>query len=124
LPKSQCIPNITVQHLLLACEAIGLPFAAELDKRHPKDPFAFGRVRVQLRDEQGELRNARVKNGHDLLKRLGEVLPGAAAKVGAMLKDKEREKGGAGGGNMQSVSDSPGITLVPRLKKKSNKKVK
>ena len=50
-----------------ACAILGLKVLLESEKRHPKDPFTFGRLRVQL-----DKNHPTIKSKHDLLVAIAE----------------------------------------------------
>lgn len=56
------VENPLARDILDACQQLGLRVGFEPEKLHPKDWANPGRVRVQLKDEDGELLNERVKN--------------------------------------------------------------
>ncbi|CRG91926.1 Signal recognition particle SEC65 subunit [Talaromyces islandicus] len=60
------VENPLARDVLDACQQLGLRVGFEPEKLHPKDWANPGRVRVQLKDEDGELLNDRVKNKHHL----------------------------------------------------------
>ncbi|KAH8699174.1 signal recognition particle, SRP19 subunit [Talaromyces proteolyticus] len=60
------VENPLARDILDACQQLGLRVGFEPEKLHPKDWANPGRVRVMLKDEDGNLLNERVKNKHHL----------------------------------------------------------
>ena len=56
------VENPLARDILDACQQLGLRVGFEPEKLHPKDWANPGRVRVLLKDEDGNLLNPRVKN--------------------------------------------------------------
>lgn len=56
------VENPLARDVLDACQQLGLGVGFEPEKLHPKDWANPGRVRVLLKDEDGNLLNPRVKN--------------------------------------------------------------
>jgi signal recognition particle subunit SRP19 len=56
------VENPLARDILDACQQLGLRVGFEPEKLHPKDWANPGRVRVLLKDEEGNLLNPRVKN--------------------------------------------------------------
>ncbi|RRT37551.1 hypothetical protein B296_00053141 [Ensete ventricosum] len=48
------------------CSYLKIPFAIELDKAYPRDFMQRGRVRVQLKREDGSLCNSEIDSSKDL----------------------------------------------------------
>lgn len=49
--KEKGVPQPTANDILQAAQHLGLNCYMESMKRHPKEPFVFGRVRIQLPDD-------------------------------------------------------------------------
>lgn len=110
-----------------------------MDKRHPKEPFTCGRLRVQifadhiyaassgpLTDETTEKRplTPSVRSLHDLIKAIGRSLPATMSRVASQTPSgtAPNKASNASSSKAISVSEAPGVTLVPRKKAKSKKK--
>eukprot|EP00871_Galdieria_phlegrea_P000983 jgi/Galph1/1886/GphlegSOOS_G559.1 len=52
ISKTFCIDKPSVQEVAEACVQLGLETFVEPEKRHPRDIFRKGRVRVRMFDEQ------------------------------------------------------------------------
>jgi signal recognition particle subunit SRP19 len=56
------VENPLARDVLDACQQLGLRIGFEPEKLHPKDWANPGRVRVLLKDEEGNILNPRIKN--------------------------------------------------------------
>ncbi|RWV86274.1 hypothetical protein BHE74_00042003 [Ensete ventricosum] len=57
------------------CSYLKIPFAIELDKAYPRDFMQRGRVRVQLKREDGSLCNSEIDSKKQLMLRIAELIP-------------------------------------------------
>ncbi|CAD5164901.1 signal recognition particle 19 kDa protein-like [Musa acuminata AAA Group] len=57
------------------CSYLKIPFAIELDKAYPRDFMQRGRVRVQLKREDGSLWNSEIDSKKQLMLRIAELIP-------------------------------------------------
>lgn len=55
VPKSLCVPNVTVDEIKKACEALGLSFVVEAEKKYPRDWKRSGRVLVEKKWGKAQL---------------------------------------------------------------------
>lgn len=113
--KQQAIQKPTIQQLSMACDLLQLEYVVEAKKRHPRDPYVFGRLRVQLKDGESLVRDD-IPNVRTLIKMVAIKLPETISK----LPEKETSTGRTPSG-IQSTTTG-GVTLVPRIKKKSKRK--
>jgi len=116
VPLSLSIPNPTIAHLSKAVHQLSLLFHLEESKRHPKDSFVFGRIRVDLKSDGCLYRNS-IDLGvyylfmysleSELLKAIGKVLPQIKIEPSKQSKHEEPP-------NKTGQGD---LVLVPRKKK-------
>ncbi|KAI8806470.1 signal recognition particle, SRP19 subunit [Cladochytrium replicatum] len=99
IPPSKCHPAPVAIYMAEATRLLGLSCVLEGDKRHPRDPFAFGRLRVELyvrtplvparaAAEQGKpsvkkLMRADIPTKRVLLEKIAELLPQAEENMKA-----------------------------------------
>jgi len=81
IPKQFAVENPTAIYIAEAASSLGLPAALEPDKRHPKDPLTFGRVRVSLKHSNGILIKSDIPTKRILLKKIAEILPEIEKKL-------------------------------------------
>jgi len=55
VPREACPTNPTLRDIVETAAKLGLRMVVEVNKRHPRDPFTLGRVRVELKKEDGSL---------------------------------------------------------------------
>jgi signal recognition particle subunit SEC65 len=55
VPKEYAIPRPTCLLIASAVQALAYPCAVDLNKRHPKDPFLLGRVKVNKKMKKADL---------------------------------------------------------------------
>jgi signal recognition particle subunit SRP19 len=75
LPKSQSCEDPTALELCEICRAIGLPFKFEHQKAYSRDFLERGRVRIQLKMEDGAFSHAEVHTKKDFMKRAAKMIP-------------------------------------------------
>lgn len=68
------VENPLARDIVDAVQTLGLNVGFEPEKLHPKDWANPGRVRVMLKDENGNLTNSRIKNKHHLYILVAEYL--------------------------------------------------
>ncbi|KAI3945041.1 hypothetical protein MKW92_000830 [Papaver armeniacum] len=91
------------------CGALKLPYAIEINKAYPRDFMQVGRVRVQLKREDGTLCNPDIKSRKDMMHQVAAMVPrhpgrnkkqaaasSSSASAGAS-KAGTSSKGGKGG---------------------------
>ncbi|KAJ3080146.1 hypothetical protein HK102_003265 [Quaeritorhiza haematococci] len=81
IPKELAVKEPAAVYMAESLRHLGLMGALEADKRHPRDPFTFGRIRVQLRTPDGRLCNPAVTNKRELLVRMAALLPQVEADL-------------------------------------------
>ncbi|MCL7050681.1 hypothetical protein MKW94_019101 [Papaver nudicaule] len=85
------------------CGALKLPYAIEINKAYPRDFMQVGRVRVQLKREDGTLCNPDIKSRKDMMHQVAAMVPrhpGRNKKQAAALSSASAgtsSKGGKGG---------------------------
>ncbi|KAG7594437.1 Signal recognition particle SRP19 subunit [Arabidopsis thaliana x Arabidopsis arenosa] len=70
------------------CKHLKLPSAVEIDKAYPRDFMQVGRVRVQLKREDGTLLNPAITSRKHLLQKIAELVPRHPERV----KKQEAQK--------------------------------
>ncbi|KAL9658364.1 hypothetical protein ABK040_015684 [Willaertia magna] len=84
IPKSKCIENPTAAEIADICAFLKIPYVLEREKRHPHDPFVFGRVRVLLKkDHESQVEDAKSK--HQFLIKVASLIP----RLESRLKKQE-----------------------------------
>eukprot|EP00483_Globobulimina_turgida_P002044 UN02046 len=73
--KKYCVKQPHPQDIAEVCKYFGLPCYMELNKSHPRDFFTRSRVRVLLKDADGNLRRDDIPNRYSLLIALGKMIP-------------------------------------------------
>ncbi|KAI9199466.1 signal recognition particle, SRP19 subunit [Polychytrium aggregatum] len=81
VPKAVAVAEPSIVYMFAAAQALNLPCMVENDKRHPRDPFAFGRLRVCLKDPQGHPVRAAIPNKIKLLSEIAQGYAAAQARV-------------------------------------------
>lgn len=67
ISKEFAIPNPTASELHKAIQSLSIPCHLDADKRHPSTPRSMGRVRIQLKDDAGDLLDDQVDSKQTLL---------------------------------------------------------
>jgi signal recognition particle subunit SEC65 len=143
LPLPLCIKGPSVLNLQRAAEPLGFPLAVEMDKRHPREPSVWGRLRVHLPPSDSLKRSQLLR---EVGKRLGETIgkvpdvtvTSLMGKVATSTAGSSPSKVGSSGSGTNSqhlhssslasgqsgeaVSTSGGVTLMVRKKVKNSKK--
>lgn len=91
-----------------------------MEKRHPRDPFVFGRVRVQLRDAEGRAVRQDIANTRSLLRKIAENLPSAKSRLPDAEKETPKMAAAVSPKSPTEITSSGGVVLVAR--KKSGRK--
>lgn len=74
--KEFCVDEPVAPVMAECCHRLGLSTVFEGDKRHPKDPLVFGRIRIKLFRDGGDKStfiNTKFKTKIDVLKAISEV---------------------------------------------------
>ncbi|XP_010521703.1 PREDICTED: signal recognition particle 19 kDa protein [Tarenaya hassleriana] len=67
--------NPTCLEISDCCNHLKIPSAIELDKAYPRDFMQRGRVRVQLKREDGTLCNPAITSRKQLMQQIAELVP-------------------------------------------------
>ncbi|XP_062179134.1 signal recognition particle 19 kDa protein-like [Phragmites australis] len=67
IAAGKACPDPTCIEIADCCSYLKIPHAIELDKTYPRDFFQVGRVRVQLKKDDGSLVNPAIKTSAELL---------------------------------------------------------
>ncbi|CAN6882955.1 signal recognition particle 19 kDa protein-like isoform X1 [Brassica napus] len=70
------------------CKHLKLPSAVEIDKAYPRDFMQVGRVRVQLKREDGTLLNPAITSRKQLMQKIADLVPRHPERV----KKQESQK--------------------------------
>ncbi|KAK1256999.1 Signal recognition particle 19 kDa protein [Acorus gramineus] len=88
-----------------------IPFAIELDKAYPRDFMQRGRVRLQLKREDGSFYNPAVASRKQLMIRVAELIPKVRAK-------RQESSGSSNAGTSKSASAAGSSKSEKRGRKK------
>ena len=75
VPSAFAVKDPAVVYMGEAVRRLGLVGVLESDKRHPRDAFTFGRIRVQMKHSNGQLMNPAIKSKKMLLIKLAQLVP-------------------------------------------------
>ncbi|EGF79818.1 hypothetical protein BATDEDRAFT_25645 [Batrachochytrium dendrobatidis JAM81] len=73
--KSQAVKNPAAIYMAEAVQRLGLTSVVEPKCRHPRDPFTFGRIRVQIHTTAGKPISPIYFNKRQLLIKIASMLP-------------------------------------------------
>ncbi|KAI8921693.1 signal recognition particle, SRP19 subunit, partial [Entophlyctis helioformis] len=83
VPKAAAVKDPAAVYIHRAVEMLGLEAAVEPARRHPRDAFTFGRIRVQLRTSDGRALNSTCTTKKQLLLRIASLLPAVVVALDA-----------------------------------------
>ncbi|XP_063901562.1 probable signal recognition particle 19 kDa protein [Zophobas morio] len=106
--KINCCENPTVQEIYDVLQKHQFACALEPNKRHPRDWDNFGRVRVQLKNENGTLLHKHVIRRRDLYCLVGRDISRLRAKKPSDNNSSRKEK---------SLNGSTELKAPPQSKK-------
>lgn len=115
IPKSAACEDPTVVEMLDCCKYLKLPAEIEQDKCYSRDWLVRGRLRVQLKSEDGNPLNPEVSNRRTLLIRIAELLP---------KHPNRSKKGGTAPVAKPETVSAAASSSNQQLKGKGNKKKK
>ncbi|KAJ3104947.1 hypothetical protein HDU97_008695 [Phlyctochytrium planicorne] len=75
IAASAAVKDPSIVYLGECCKVLGLNTVVERNKRHPKDPLCFGRVRVQIKELTGQPIRAEIPNKKALILKLVSLYP-------------------------------------------------
>uniref|UniRef100_A0A0D9WGF0 Signal recognition particle 19 kDa protein n=1 Tax=Leersia perrieri TaxID=77586 RepID=A0A0D9WGF0_9ORYZ len=75
IAAGKACPDPTCVEIADCCSYLKIPHAIELDKAYPRDFFQVGRVRVQLKKDDGSAINPAIKTKKQLLIQIAELVP-------------------------------------------------
>jgi signal recognition particle subunit SRP19 len=107
VPKAIGVPQPTAVDIHQAAQQLSLACHIESEKRHPKEPFVYGRVRIQLPENTTK---------DQLLRKLCQVLPDI------VKNNKSKQKAAAQPAQASSSSSSKATTTGPQLVARKKKK--
>ncbi|KAI9229343.1 MAG: signal recognition particle, SRP19 subunit [Piptocephalis tieghemiana] len=73
--KADAYPSPDPRAIAEAARRLALRALIEMDRMHPKSFGTLGRVRIQLRKEDGSLASMTIQNRRVLLRKIGSLLP-------------------------------------------------
>ncbi|KAJ3197089.1 vacuolar protein sorting-associated protein 1 [Irineochytrium annulatum] len=73
--KQLAVPEPSIVYMGECCRRLGLSAVVEGSKRHPRDPLTFGRMKVQLKGENGRPLRAELGNRMLLLAAIAKMYP-------------------------------------------------
>eukprot|EP01138_Halocafeteria_seosinensis_P016448 gb/GECG01016779.1/.p1 GENE.gb/GECG01016779.1/~~gb/GECG01016779.1/.p1 ORF type:complete len:182 (+),score=29.64 gb/GECG01016779.1/:1-546(+) len=129
VPKEICgdCHGPTVMDIRECCIKWGLRHAPEIKHRHPRDWRSYGRVRVELKDEQGNVVNEQFPTRRKLFEELARTIPTLESRKKRLEQMKQQMQGKAGSsaatgaeGQQESSAETP-ATSGRRNKKKDRK---
>eukprot|EP01104_Vermistella_antarctica_P005058 TRINITY_DN15479_c0_g1_i1.p1 TRINITY_DN15479_c0_g1~~TRINITY_DN15479_c0_g1_i1.p1 ORF type:complete len:146 (+),score=40.17 TRINITY_DN15479_c0_g1_i1:237-674(+) len=98
VPTEKAVDNPTMNEITACLEHMGFKSVAEPQKAYPRDFTQRGRVRVQIKKEDGTLTNENFTNKKQVLHGICEILPtyrtNAAAKATTSKGGGAKGKGG------------------------------
>ncbi|XP_052787783.1 signal recognition particle 19 kDa protein-like [Mya arenaria] len=104
IPKEKCVDNPLYTEIRDVCLNAGLAIGVEnktyCRELEHKDLKYRGRIRVQLKNEDGSIKDERFPNRHSLLLYLGETIP--------KLKTRQHSGSGSQGAQQQQQSSGKG----------------
>ncbi|KAH7816506.1 putative signal recognition particle subunit SRP19 [Monocercomonoides exilis] len=87
MPSNLCIPEPTAEEIADACKELNLPFVLEPGKKHPREFFLEGRVRVNFKSPKDE-KKPRTPLREDIPSKLK-----LEKMVAEIMKNRRTEKG-------------------------------
>lgn len=75
IAAAKACPDPTCIEIADCCSHLKIPHAIELDKAYPRDFFQVGRVRVQLKKDDGSPVNPAIKTKKQLMIQVAELVP-------------------------------------------------
>uniref|UniRef100_A0A0E0E1J8 Signal recognition particle 19 kDa protein n=1 Tax=Oryza meridionalis TaxID=40149 RepID=A0A0E0E1J8_9ORYZ len=75
IASGKACPDPTCVEIADCCSHLKIPHAIELDKAYPRDFFQVGRVRVQLKKDDGSPVNPAIKTKKQLMIQIAELVP-------------------------------------------------
>ena len=85
--KDLCAENPNIHMLAMAVQMLGLRFVMEPLKKHPKDFFSFGRLKIELKDDAGRPCNSQIGTcRRKLYASIGQNIPEAMVKFTEALE--------------------------------------
>eukprot|EP00252_Welwitschia_mirabilis_P014632 TRINITY_DN3218_c0_g1_i2.p1 TRINITY_DN3218_c0_g1~~TRINITY_DN3218_c0_g1_i2.p1 ORF type:complete len:135 (+),score=16.31 TRINITY_DN3218_c0_g1_i2:110-514(+) len=95
--KKAC-ENPTCVEIADSCIYLKIPCVIEADKAYPRDFMQRGRVRAQLKREDGSLVNPEIKSRKDLFLRVAELVPRHHGRVKKQEQTSSSSNAGSGKG--------------------------
>eukprot|EP01084_Bolivina_argentea_P095222 171207_1 len=92
ISKKYCVEQPHPSDIADVCKYLGLPFYMELNKTHPRDFFNRSRVRVLLKDKDGNFKRDDIVNRYQLLIALGKMIPKLESRKIRLERQKQLMK--------------------------------
>ncbi|KAG2606201.1 signal recognition particle 19 kDa protein-like [Panicum virgatum] len=99
IATSKACPDPTCIEIADCCSHLKIPHAIELDKAYPRDFFQVGRVRVQLKKDDGSPVNPAIKTKKQLMIQIAELVP----KHHGRTKKQESAPSSSTGGSLKNT---------------------
>ena len=90
LPKEKCVDSPNVHLLAYACELLKLKHTVERVRKHPRDYFGIGRIKVQLLDDRDYVMNTAIGTSkRKLFNAIADNLKDAKIKYDYILSEQK-----------------------------------
>ncbi|KAG0526029.1 hypothetical protein BDA96_06G110000 [Sorghum bicolor] len=99
IAAAKACPDPTCVEIADCCSHLKIPHAIELDKAYPRDFFQVGRVRVQLKKDDGSPVNPAIKTKKQLMIQIAELVP----KHHGRTKKQEAATSSSAGGSSKNT---------------------
>lgn len=101
LPKEKCVENPTHQEIRDVLAAAGLRVGVEnklYSRERIKEPLFIGRIRVQLKNDDGTPCNDKFATRDSVMEHLGEMIPKLKSRQAKPEQQQQTQGGGKGKG--------------------------
>nr|CAG4717379.1 unnamed protein product [Naegleria fowleri] len=121
IPKDKCVENPKASEIVDICEYLKIPYEFEPTKRHPQEPFEFGRVRVLLKKDH--VPQLQWKTKQDLLIHIASLIPNLQTRL-ASKEEASSSTSGAASSSATTTSTAAKSGGGSKQKSKGGKKKK
>jgi signal recognition particle subunit SRP19 len=119
VPKEFACARPTAMQIAEVAKNLKFPIVVEPRKRHPRDPFSWGRCRVQLRrGAEGSFINDEIKTRKQLMRKIGEMVPRLKSRV----KQEESRAAAMLAAEAKAQNQATAAAIGGSSKKKGRKK--
>ncbi|KAG2392238.1 hypothetical protein C9374_012490 [Naegleria lovaniensis] len=116
IPKEKCVENPKASEIVDICEYLKIPYEYEPTKRHPQEPFEFGRVRVLLKKDH--VPQLQWKTKQDLLIHIASLIPNLQTRM-ASKEETSSSTTGAASSSASTTTTSTATKSAGGSKQKS-----